>query len=94
MGCLNVKISNNFSSTSFSPEETVDDIRKNSPQSFKSQNRLVTKNDYEIFIKKNYKDLISDIKLLNNEYFMISSSITQRKLNSKLSLNIMVQVYY
>ena len=70
LGCLNVKVSNDFPSTSFSPEETVDDIRKNSPQSFKSQNRLVTKSDYEIFIKKNYKDLISDIKLLNNEEYL------------------------
>jgi hypothetical protein len=70
LGCLNVKVSNDFPSTSFSPEETVDDIRKNSPQSFKSQNRLVTKSDYEIFIKKNYKDMISDIKVLNNDEYL------------------------
>lgn len=69
-GCLNVKISNDFPSTSYSPEESVDDIRRNSPQSFKSQNRLVTKSDYEVFIKKNYKDLISDIKLLNNDEYL------------------------
>jgi hypothetical protein len=69
-GCLNVKISNDFPSTSYSPEETVDDIRKNAPQNFKSQNRLVTGLDYEIFIKSNYKNLISDIKLLNNDEYL------------------------
>lgn len=70
LGCLNVKISNDFPSTSYSPEENVDDIRKNSPQSFKSQNRLVTKSDYEIYIQKNFKNIISDIKILSNEEYL------------------------
>jgi hypothetical protein len=69
-GCLNVKISNDYPSTDYSQEETVDDIRKNAPQSFKSQNRLVTAKDYEVFIKSNYKNLISDIKLLNNDEYL------------------------
>jgi hypothetical protein len=69
-GCLNVKISNDYPSTAYSQEETVDDIRKNAPQSFKSQNRLVTAKDYEVFIKSNYKNLISDIKLLNNDEYL------------------------
>ena len=67
---LKIKINNDFPSTNYSPEETVDEIRKNAPLSFKSQNRLVTSSDYEYYIKTNYKNIVSDIKILNNDEYL------------------------
>lgn len=67
---LNIKIYNDFPSTPYVQEENVDDIRKNAPQSFKSQNRLVTISDYENYVKTNYKQIISDIKILNNNDYL------------------------
>lgn len=67
---LKIKINNDFPSTNYSPEETVDEIRKNAPLAFKSQNRLVTSSDYEFYIKTNYKNIVSDIKILNNDEYL------------------------
>jgi hypothetical protein len=46
--------------------ESVESIRKNAPSLFKSQYRLVTKSDYETFIKINFANFISDVKIFNN----------------------------
>jgi hypothetical protein len=46
--------------------ESADNIRKNAPANFKSQYRLVTKEDYETFIKTNFSGFISDVKVFNN----------------------------
>lgn len=67
----NVTVNNNFPSTPFKYEETVDQIRKNAPQSFRSQYRLATKLDYEIYIKNNYSNLIQDVKVLNNNDYLM-----------------------
>ena len=67
----NVGINNAFPATSFKEEETVDEMRKNAPQSFRSQYRLATKLDYEIYIKNNYSNLIQDVKILNNNDYLM-----------------------
>lgn len=46
--------------------ETADDIRKNAPANFKSQYRLVTKSDYETFVKTNFSSFINDVKVFSN----------------------------
>ena len=46
--------------------EDSDSIRKNAPANFKSQYRLVTKEDFETFIKINFANFISDVKVLSN----------------------------
>lgn len=46
--------------------ETADSIRKNAPSNFKSQYRLVTKEDFETFIKTNFAGFISDVKVFSN----------------------------
>lgn len=46
--------------------ETADSIRKNAPANFKSQYRLVTKEDYETFIKTNFSNFINDVKVFSN----------------------------
>lgn len=66
----NVNVDNSYPSTEYANEENVDDIRKNAPKNFRSQYRLVTKSDYETFVETNYKNLITDVKLLNNEEYL------------------------
>lgn len=46
--------------------ETADSIRKNAPANFKSQYRLVTKQDYETFISTNHGNFINDVKVFSN----------------------------
>ena len=57
----------NDSVSTFSSEgETVDEIRKNAPATFRSQYRLVTAGDYDTYVKTNFNNLIHDVKTVNN----------------------------
>jgi hypothetical protein len=49
--------------------ETVAEIRRNAPKVFASQNRLVTKNDYEYQINRNFNNITRDIKVLSNSEY-------------------------
>lgn len=51
-------------------EETVDDIRRNAPEWFKSTYRLITTSDWEYYIKNKYKSYIVDVKCQNNWEYM------------------------
>ena len=46
--------------------ESADSIRKNAPSNFKSQYRLVTKEDFESFIRTNFANFISDVRVFSN----------------------------
>lgn len=48
------------------PEESVESIRQNAPEWFKTGNRLVTANDYKYFIKNRFSDNILDVVCQNN----------------------------
>ena len=48
------------------PIETVDEIRENAPNYFKTGNRLITIQDYEYFIRTNYINEVVDVKCQNN----------------------------
>jgi hypothetical protein len=65
-----VKLFNPYPSTNYSPEESVDSIRKNAPKIFRSQKRLVTLLDYEAFANANFKNIIANAKVFNNEQFL------------------------
>lgn len=57
----------NYSSSSeFVEEESVEDIRRNAPEWFKTGNRLVTESDYEYFFKIKNNNLIIDVVCENN----------------------------
>ena len=58
--------SNVKSSSIASYEETVDEIRRNAPEWFKTGNRLVTTSDYEYYIRNRFRDNIVDVKCQNN----------------------------
>jgi hypothetical protein len=62
----NLIFDNVAGSTTVKTIEGVDSIRTNAPSNFKSQYRLVTKEDYETFIKINFANFISDVKVFDN----------------------------
>lgn len=61
---------NTSASTPKSDPETVGEIRKNAPSTFKSQNRLVTEEDYRSFVLNNFSDFISDVLVLSNDEYL------------------------
>ena len=63
-------LDNEYPSTFFAEEESVEMIKKNAPKAFRSQYRLVTSLDYDAYIKTNFSNIISDVKILNNESYM------------------------
>jgi hypothetical protein len=65
-----IALLNDYPSNSYSDYETVDMIREKAPLVFKSQNRLVTVTDYENYVKINYSNIISDVKVVNNDDYL------------------------
>jgi len=65
-----VLVSNNEPSSKFYTGETVEDIRTNAPQTFSSQYRLVSLADYENYIRTNFSNFISDVKVVNNDTYL------------------------
>jgi len=61
-----VLITNPNASSPVGEAESVEDIRKNAPKIFALQNRLVTKEDYNVFIEKNYNAIVKSVKVLDN----------------------------
>jgi len=53
---------NTTASSVFRPEETVDEIRRNAPEWFKTGNRLVTASDFEYFVRNRFRDNVVDVK--------------------------------
>jgi hypothetical protein len=62
--------SNTSTSTPKSDPETVAEIRRNAPSTFKSQNRLVTGEDYRSFVLNNFAHFVSDVLILSNEEYL------------------------
>ena len=53
---------NKQSSSTGEPEESVEDIRRNAPEWFKTGNRLVTAADYEYYVRNRFRDNVVDVK--------------------------------
>jgi hypothetical protein len=66
----NISLTNQYPSTSYVQEENVDNIRKNAPQRFRSQYRLITTTDYESFLKTNFGNVLADVKILDNDTYL------------------------
>jgi hypothetical protein len=67
-----ISLINDYPSNPYSEEESVNDIRKNVPKSFTYQQRLVTSDDFVSYILGNYKYMLSDVKVVNNEQYLNS----------------------
>ena len=65
-----LNFNNPSSSTPVVEEETVDQIRENAPATFNSQLRLVSTRDYEVFITKNFFNIIIDSAVVNNKSYI------------------------
>lgn len=65
-----ISLDNDFSSSPYSSEESVDSIRKNAPKTFRTQNRLVTSSDFDTFIRMNFSNILTDIRILSNEEYL------------------------
>lgn len=61
-----ISVYNESPSTFYSETENVENIRENAPHSFRAQYRLVTANDFESFIKTNYRNIVQSTKVMNN----------------------------
>lgn len=61
-----MQFTNTVASTEYYSGETVEEIKDRAPNTFSSQYRLVTKEDYEVYIKQNFSNLIKDVKVVNN----------------------------
>jgi hypothetical protein len=61
-----LSFSNSSPSTVFNGYESTKDIRNNAPNLFKTQYRLVTTTDTELYIKNNFNNVINDVAVLNN----------------------------
>ncbi len=61
---------NTSNSTAPQEAETVDQIRNNAPFLISAQLRLVTEQDYEVFIKKTIPNIINSVKVVNNQTYI------------------------
>lgn len=63
-------VANNANASSpVSDAETVEEMRENAPKIFSTQNRLVTKEDYETFVRRSFSAFIRDVRVLNNDTY-------------------------
>jgi hypothetical protein len=68
----NLEIGNDFPTTNFTFEESVEQIRNNAPKSFNMRKRLVTCEDYQYFISSHFPGLVKDCYVCNNDTFLES----------------------
>jgi len=64
---LKLKFDNQYESVPATFIESVENIRKNAPLTFSSQNRAVTTYDYESFVDKNFSNIIQSVKAVSNK---------------------------
>jgi hypothetical protein len=62
----NLIFKNSASSTLPKQPETTEEIRELAPALYRSQYRLVTAMDYEVYVKANFSNIVSDVKAFNN----------------------------
>ena len=61
-----ITFSNSDPSTSYQDKESAEQIKSNAPKIYNSQYRLVTASDYEVFVNRNFANIISSTKAVNN----------------------------
>jgi hypothetical protein len=65
-----INLDNEYPSNPYTAEEDVDSIRQNAPQNYTLQQKLVTINDFIIYIKSNYKKMFADVIVVNNDDYL------------------------
>lgn len=89
-----ITFSNIDPSTPFTPREPVTDIKNNATNTFRSQYRLITTDDYENYVKRNYSNIIGSIKVANNwdyisghQKYFFDLGLDKPNLNSRVLFN-------
>lgn len=89
-----ILFSNTDPTTKFVNIESVDNIKKNSVNTFKAQYRLITALDFENYIFKNYSNIIASVKTVNNwdyisghQKYYFDLGVTQPNLESRVLFN-------
>ena len=89
-----ITFSNIDPSTPFTPREPVADIKNNATNTFRSQYRLITTDDYENYVKRNYSNIIGSIKVANNwdyisghQKYFFDLGLDKPNLNSRVLFN-------
>ena len=67
---INMKFDNESSSTYSETPEDTESIKENAPSVFRSQYRLVTEGDFLSYVKTNFSNLVHDVKVGNNWYYL------------------------
>jgi len=89
-----ITFSNIDPSTPFTPREPVANIKNNATNTFRSQYRLITTDDYENYVKRNYSNIIGSIKVANNwdyisghQKYFFDLGLDKPNLNSRVLFN-------
>ncbi len=64
-----INLNNQTASTNFKSYESAEEIKKNAPLMFMSQNRCVTVGDFESKILSKFSNIIEDVKVVNNQNY-------------------------
>jgi hypothetical protein len=90
----NITFTNTNASVPYSDIESSKQIKQNAPNFFKQQGRLVTVSDFEFFVKSNFNNFVSDVKVVNNwEYieehirYLYNIGLKQPSLDSRVLYN-------
>ena len=62
----NIEFSNVDASTTYIQRESVSNIKNNASNTFRSQYRLITSEDFINYLTKNYSNIISSVQAVNN----------------------------
>ena len=65
-----LSFTNTIESTFPKEKETVQEIQQNAPKLFSAQDRLVTNDDFNSFITKNFSNILDSYKVVNNKTFI------------------------
>ena len=65
-----LSFTNTIESTFPKDKETVEEIQENAPKLFTAQDRLVTNEDFNGFITKNFSNILDSYKVVNNKTFI------------------------
>ena len=66
----NVSFSNSLASSTPNQPESVESIRQNAPKTFFSQNRLVTQQDFQTFVDRNFGNIVLSTSIVNNNSYI------------------------
>lgn len=66
----NINLINSTASTTFAPYDSADTIRNKAPKSYKTQNRLITDQDFISHINSNFSNFVADVAVVNNTQYL------------------------